>query len=209
MRIYSIYSEEFRSYGRIVDNVDTYELVREMEKIPNKESGVAYMPSIASLEQTSAFHIMRDNVFGGMAIQIGLCWGKNTKLNCLEYHKNSEVNVGTTPFILLLALRSDLVNERLDTSKVKAFEVPEGIAVEIFSTSLHYAPARISSDDSFKVAIILPKGTNTEKPDIAFSTSEDKLLWARNKWLIAHPESTEAKEGAFVGLDGININLSK
>ena len=52
------------------------------------------------------------------------------------------------------------------------------------------------------------KDTNTEKPAIEPKNLEDKLLWARNKWLIAHPDSSEAKQGAFVGLTGINIDLA-
>ena len=37
--------------------------------------------------------------------------------------------------------------------------------------------------------------------------AENRLLRAANKWLIAHPDAPEAKKGAFVGLDGINIDL--
>ena len=45
----------------------------------------------------------RNNAYGGMPVQLGLCWGYNTRLNCLEYHRDSEVNVGARDFILLLA----------------------------------------------------------------------------------------------------------
>ena len=34
---------------------------------------------------------------------------------------------------------------------------------------------------------------------------EEKLLFAKNKWLIAHEESGE--EGAFIGLTGKNISV--
>jgi len=36
---------------------------------------------------------------------------------------------------------------------------------------------------------------------------EDKLLWARNKWLMAHPDAPEAAQGAYVGLTGKNITI--
>ena len=65
------------------------------------------------------------------------------------------------------------------------------------------------SKEGFRVIIVLPKDTNTEKPKITEKNLEDKLLWARNKWLIAHADSNEAKQGAFVGLTGINIDLAK
>ena len=38
---------------------------------------------------------------------------------------------------------------------------------------------------------------------------EDKWLMARNKWLLAHPESSEAGQGAYVGLAGTNIDISE
>ena len=56
--------------------------------------------------------------------------------------------------------------------------------------------------------VALPMGTNTEKPDITPKSPEDKLLWARNKWLLAHPESGEAKQGAHIGLSGENVDIA-
>ena len=60
----------------------------------------------------------------------------------------------------------------------------------------------------FRVAIALPKGTNTQKRDFAAKTAEDRRLWAQNKWLLAHPDSPEAGQGAYVGLCGDNITVS-
>ncbi len=37
--------------------------------------------------------------------------------------------------------------------------------------------------------------------------AEGALLWARNKWLLAHPDFPEAAAGAFVGLTGENLRL--
>ena len=36
---------------------------------------------------------------------------------------------------------------------------------------------------------------------------EDDRLWAKNKWLLAHPDSGEAGQGAWVGLTGENIDI--
>ena len=74
-----------------------------------------------------------------------MCWGYNTKLNCLEYHRDSEINVGEQDFILLLAKEDEIEDGQLDTAKVKAFRVPAGTAVEVYGTTLHYAPCQISS----------------------------------------------------------------
>ena len=56
--------------------------------------------------------------------------------------------------------------------------------------------------------VALPHGTNTDKPVMTNQTSEDRLLWARNKWLLAHPDSSEAKQGAYIGLAGENIDIA-
>ena len=35
------------------------------------------------------------------------------------------------------------------------------------------------------------------------------MLWAVDKWLIAHPETGEAKAGALAGIKGENIDIAK
>ena len=52
--------------------------------------------------------------------------------------------------------------------------------------------------------VVLPRDTNTElkfKPDPA---GESRLLTATNKWLLAHADAPEAKNGAVVALKGEN-----
>ena len=38
---------------------------------------------------------------------------------------------------------------------------------------------------------------------------DDAYLWACNKWLLAHPDSSEAKTGAHIGLTGKNIDITE
>ena len=142
-----------------------------------------------------------------MPVQLGWCNGHNTKLNCLEYHRDSEFNIGLYDFILLVAKEDDIVDGKLDTSKVMAFKAKAGDVVEVYATTLHYAPCNATKDGCFKVVIALPKGTNGAKPNITPVYDEDKTLWACNKWLLAHAESDEAKQGAYVGLTGENIDI--
>ena len=97
----------------------------------------------------------------------------------------------------------------LDTACVKAFRVPAGVLVEVYATTLHYAPCEVPEEDGFRVAVVLPKGTNTAKPVFEAKNDEDTWMTARNKWLLAHPESNEAKNGAHIGLRGINIDLAE
>ena len=144
-----------------------------------------------------------------MPIQIGMCWGRNTKLNCLEYHRDSEINLGWKDFILLLAKQDEIVDGVVDTAKVKAFLAPAGVPVEVYATTLHYAPCHTCPDCGFRVAVVLPLGTNTDKPPYTPKNDEDGWMTARNKWLLAHPESTEAKGGAHVGLSGLNIDIKE
>ena len=80
--------------------------------------------------------------------------------------------------------------------------------VEVYATTLHYAPCHCDESKGFRVLVALPQGTNTDKPAIENKSSEDKLLWARNKWLLAHPDSSEAAQGAHVGLSGENIDIA-
>ena len=206
MKIYSVSDHAFKPYGKVLTGFDTAALVVAMKTIPMPESGTAYEPGIEVLEACGIFNEMRDRAYGGMPIQIGMCWGYNTKLNCLEYHRDSEVNVGETDFVLLLAKEDEIEDGMLDTAKVKAFRVPAGTAVEVYGTTLHYAPCQ-TTEAGFRVAVVLPKGTNTEKPVFEAKGEEDTWLTARNKWLLAHPDSSEAKTGAHIGLAGKNIDI--
>ncbi len=206
MKIYSVSDHAFKPYGKVLTGFDTAALVAAMKTIPMPESGTAYEPGIEVLEACGIFNEMRDRAYGGMPIQIGMCWGYNTKLNCLEYHRDCEVNVGETDFVLLLAKEDEIEDGMLDTAKVKAFRVPAGTAVEVYGTTLHYAPCQ-TTEAGFRVAVVLPKGTNTETPVFEAKSEEDTWLTARNKWLLAHPDSSEAKTGAHIGLTGKNIDI--
>ena len=208
MNIYSVLDPEFISYGKVLEGYDTSCLLKAMEAIPLPEAGVAYEPSIPTLEATCAYGQFQNNAYGGMPVQIGMCWGRNTRLNCLEYHRDSEVNIGTGDFILLLAKQDEIMEGVLDTARVKAFRVSAGTAVEVYATTLHYAPCHVNEAEGFRVAVVLPRGTNTASPGAAPLNQEDKWLTARNKWLLAHPESNEAAQGAHIGLKGVNIDLT-
>ena len=208
MTIYSVNDPLFAAYGQVVTGLEdaVAQILPALAQVPLPE-GTGYVPTEPLLQDLPAADVIRDHCYGGMPTQLGWCCGDNRKLNCLEYHRDSEYNLGTDDFILLLAKQEDVKDGVLDTSKVKAFLAPAGTLVEVFATSLHYAPCCASGNDSFRVMVALPWGTNTDKPQIEAKIPEDKLLWARNKWLIAHADSTEAAEGAFVGLTGPNLEV--
>ena len=124
---------------------------------PCPDNDTVYVASEQKLESLGAAKILGANVFGRMPIQIGYCNGHNTKLNALEYHRDSEVNIAADDVILLLAKKEEVSdNYSLDTSKVKAFLVPAGTSVEIYATSLHYAPYHVKAN-GFRLAVVLPQ----------------------------------------------------
>ena len=208
MEILRVTDPAFAPYGKVLTGYDTKSLLKALDEKTPLPEGVDYVGSVADLEYTDAFGALQNNAYGGMPIQIGYCNGHNTKLNCLEYHRDSELNIGSTDFILLLATMSDIVDGKLDTSKVKAFLAKAGEVVEVYATSLHYAPCSAKKGEGFKVIIVLPKGTNGPVPALNPLNEEDKWLTACNKWLLAHAESSEAKDGAYVGLTGVNTDIA-
>lgn len=211
MRLYPISDPLFHNYGQVLTGYDTDELLNVLgEKTPIPEGGkTVYVASDPMLEALQIERELRLRAYGGMPIQIGYCNGTNTKMNCLEYHRDSELNMGTEDFVLLLAKREDLIGGRLDSEKVVGFIVPKGVLVEVYATTLHYAPCMAKSGVGVQVLVVLPRGTNGPRPDAAVRNAEDEMLTACNKWLLAHADSNEAKErGAKVLIDGENIDIS-
>lgn len=209
MKIELVTDESFAPYGKIITGYDVSPLVNALENETPLPDGVEYVPSEPALEKLSVAAEIQDNIYGGMPVQLGWCNGHNTKLNCLEYHRDSEINLGTSDFILLLAKQHEIIDGVLDTSKVRAFLCPKNTLLEVYATTLHYAPCSAKNGAGFKVMVVLPKGTNTDKPAITIKNAEDKTLWARNKWLLAHEASSEAQQGAYVGLVGENIDVAE
>ena len=203
MKIHSVCDKEFAQYGRVLAELDTKELISAMEKTPVPDD-VIYVPSDKELESLNVYDVMSKVVYGDMPVQIGYCNGHNQKLNALEYHRSSEVNIAATDMILLLGSREDVKDDfTYETSKVEGFFVPEGTAIEVYATTLHYAPCGVDGQ-GFKCVVVLPKGTNLDVVN-THATAEDKLLAASNKWLIAHEDAHI--DGAFNGLRGENITV--
>ena len=208
MQILKVTDEAFRQYGKVIKDLDVSDIITAMSETPCPDD-VVYEPSIESLEACKSAQSVSDSLYGGMPIQIGYCNGHNTRLNCLEYHRDSEFNLGTEDFILLLARLEDMEDGVLDTAKVRAFRVPAGVLVEVYATTLHYAPCHADPARGFRVMVALPAGTNTPYRREGDPDPLDRQLWARNKWLIAHPDSAEAARGAVVGLTGVNIDIAQ
>lgn len=203
MHIFDTNSPEFREYGVKIGDIDTDEIIKVGESFKMPESGTVYEPSTPKFEELKIATEITDKYFGQLPAQIGYCYGYNDTLNALEWHTASEINIAITDMVLILAKRSDLEDNKMASTVTKSFLVRKGEIVEIFATSLHYCPCQVS-DDGFRSVVGLPLGTNTELD----KTPDNKLLFAKNKWLIAHNDNAELiAKGAVAGISGENFKL--
>lgn len=204
MDIQKVTDASFGKYGKVLNGYDLGRLLKEMEHTPLPKD-VIYVPSVEELEALPVAADFQRRAYGGLPIQIGYCNGDNHKLNALEYHRSSEINVAVTDLILLIGMQQDVeADYSYDTGRVEAFLVPAGTAIEVYATTLHYAPCT-AVEGGFRCVVILPAGTNTELTFAPGEDGEDRLITAKNKWLIAHEDAKI--EGAFCGLKGENLTV--
>lgn len=203
----SVNDAEFKQYGRVLD-VDTADFVQTMLAKDTIKEGVVYEPSDEALEKLPLFKQMKDEVFGGMDVEFGFCSGRNEKLNAVEYHRSSEIDIAATDLVLMLGRQQDIDygSNTYETKNIELFFVPKGTAVELYATTLHYAPCR-ENNEEFRCGVVLPKGTNLPLQVKPENKGENQLLFAVNKWLIGHSESGVDKDGGFIGLVGENTTL--
>lgn len=170
--------------------------------------------------------------YGKLKIQTGLCYGYNKYLNSLEFHKTNEILITLSPQILILAdirdikfLNNNHKNKKNNNNKYNSLEnnfrniyknyfnfdiknlvsfyIPENSIIEIFSTTLHFAPISLNNNPFFSI-IILPDETNTslnedlikirEELNFTYKNSPNDLkylLFSKNKWLFTHKDSPQ------------------
>lgn len=203
MEIFDVNSDEFLTYGRIIEGIDITEVVDEAKKIENPGGGSSYLPSVDAFEKLAIAGEIKTRLFGENRIQVGYCWGYNNIFGATEWHTSSEINIAVTDLVIIVGHVWDVKDNAIDTSKFKIFYVPAGTVLECYATTLHYGPCQVKND-GFGWIVVLPEGTNT-----ALSGEyDDKLLWAKNKWLIAHVDNTElTNEGAVAGVTGANFEI--
>lgn len=206
MKIYNVTDKEYASYGRVLTSDYEVESIKKlMEATDAPADSTIYVASDPEMEALPEAEVLKNSFFGGMPMQVGYCNGTNNKLNALEYHRCSELGIACTDLILLLGKQKKITSDNFyDTDNVKAFFVPKGTIYEMYATTLHYAPCSVNGQP-FKNVVILPKGTNEALEESVKGAKEDPLLFAVNKWLIAHEEANI--QGGFNGLLGLNITL--
>ena len=208
MKIHNVTDPKFRAYGTIVNGYDFTPLLDAMRQKAIPAEGIDYVTDDPDLEALPVYQQFADGFYGGMPVGLGYCMGHNQKLNALEYHRGSEVNVSATDYIVMVGRQQDIAADgTYDSSLVELFYVPSGLAVEFYATTLHYCACHVC-ESGYAHATFLPKNTNCPlDEDFVAVTQEDQILRARNKWLLAH------KDGGFpsdfpVRLVGENLTIT-
>ena len=138
MEIKKVTDPSFRKYGRVVQGIDFTDLVEAIKRETPLPDGVAYEPSIKALEETTAAKALQRRTYGELPIEVGYCNGHNYKLNAIEYHRSSEINVAATDAVLIVGMQQDITDDfKYETAKMEAFLVEAGTAVELYGAPPH------------------------------------------------------------------------
>ena len=204
MKCFRVTDKEFKAYGRIID-IDAAEIISAAKSIEMPNDGSKYEPSVAEFENLEITNYFRDEIFGELPTQTGYCWGHSTKLNALEWHKNSEINVAVTDMVLFLGLLTEVEDNRYNSENIKAFYVKAGEVIEVYGTTMHFCPCEVG-DEGFGCVVVLPKGTNVPLD----KAPKDKLLFRKNKWLFACEDNAALIEkGVVPGIYGKNYDVKE
>lgn len=205
VKMMHVEDKSFRKFGRLIDDMPVvpWEEVWQDIKLPSE--GTVYEASVPEWEKSQWKKEFEERYFGSLEIQAGYCAGDNQLLNGLEYHKSSEIVVAATPLVLLVcSLQDQNLEEGVHSRNIQGVYIPENTAVELYSTTLHLAPCRVT-EEPFKSLILLPKGTNEELPEEA---ERSRFLFKKNKWLIAHPDCKRfTDQGVEALIEGTNIQI--
>lgn len=205
MKIYRVTDKEFASFGKVLD-IDTKEIIEVANGIMMPESGSIYKASVEEFENLEIMQTIKNESFGGLSTQLGYCYGHSNMLNAMEWHKCSEINIAVTDMILLLGNIWDIEEGNLyNSEKVMAFKVLKGEAIEVYATTMHFCPIE-TAKTGFGCVVGLLKDTNT---DLDFEPS-DKLLFRKNKWIIAHKDNKALIDrGVVGGIYGVNHKIDE
>ncbi len=193
----------FGKFGAVHSDLPVSDLMHRSLQLFHQSETTRYVTSEIELEATEEAFLINQRIFGELPIQIGCCWGVNSCLNGMEYHKSSELVIAATDLVLMLGRIQDIDHQgRWNSSLTEFLYMAAGEAVELYATTLHLAPCRISQEQ-FIALIILPKGTNEPLAGGPAGT-----LWKQNKWMLAHREGPAAGQGAPALITGENRCLA-
>lgn len=209
IHIHSVFDPEFQRFGEVLDVTEFVPLIEYLSLHTSVPAlGNEYVAHLNELGELASASTVIHDTFGLVPLEYGYVNGNNSKLNALEFHKSSEINVCVTPLVLLLASINDIESSAIHSSKVSAFYIPENTAIEVYSTTLHFSPCKVV-ESGFKCAVILPYGTNMEFIRAKGNQGKfSEFLFKTNKWLLNHPENTRMVElNATNAILGENIEI--
>jgi len=205
LKIKSVTDEVFAEFGQLIALPYKAQLAEQLSltTIPARNNQyVRDDPGMLSGEQKSKIARI---FYGEQSIEIGYCNGNSSQINALEFHNCSEINFAGTDLVLFLAHRKQLIDNQIETSQTQAFFVPQGTAIEVYPTTMHFAPCRVWQS-GFKCLVILLDKTNTP---LAEPRQNNDLLFQRNKWLLTHQENERMmQQNAYPGLLGDNLAIT-
>ena len=90
MTIYPVTAQEFAPYGRIITGYENEcaAVVGALRTSTPLPDATGYVPEATALQNLPEASVLGTALFGGMPFPMGWCNGHNTRLNCLEYHRD-------------------------------------------------------------------------------------------------------------------------
>ncbi len=203
LKIYRTSDPEFVPFGYVINDIDADAFIEASKKADEVKEGSLYVAEADYFKDLDAAKDIEIKYFGELPAQAGYCYGYSNKLNAVEWHKSSEINVATTDLILFLGSVQDIVDRKIDSSKIKAFYVEKGEVIEVYATTLHFCPCQVS-EEGFGAVVVLPKGTNVPLE----GEYEDKIMFRKNKWILSHVDNEGLiARGVIPGVTGENFEV--
>lgn len=199
---YTTKDPQFEPFGRVLSLDASKWCTQAGALYPLPDAKASYIPNDPKLHEDGVIKTIQEEIFGHLAIQVGIVHGWNTCLTGIEFHQGSEVNIALRDCILLLGRKQDMEGTSYDAAKTMKFYITKGEVIEIYSSTLHYTPIQADAE-GFSLGVILLEGTNTD-----LETAPKQMLTKKNKWYITHPSQTKKIEaGCIAGLQGEMIRI--
>lgn len=203
LNIHSIHDDAFKKYGRVLEDLPAAQVAGILSGLTMPAQGSVYVAELPELMATEDAAAIEKRFFGEAPSQLGVCYGFNSQMNAMEWHRCSELNAAVTPLLLLLGDLRDVENGEYDSSRVEAFYLDKGAVIEVYATTLHFCPCQVTGE-GFICLVGLSKGTNLPLDEPA----ENRLLFRKNKWLICHEFNRGLIEkGVHPGIHGENYTV--
>jgi len=210
--IVSIFDDSFKEFGMVHEGFKIDTILDYIKRNNIVADDVVYIADVPEMRKELAGQMdpILESIYAGMEVQTGVCYGRNSILNGLEYHQGSEVYVLGAGMVMMLGLDEDIKwpQGTYDSSLIKFFYAHKDSIIELRGGCMHYAGVNVYQKEGINVIINLLNKTNTPIDFKVGSQDRDKLLIAKNTWFIAHPEYEPARNaGWHLGITGENFSF--